>query len=133
MPASANAQTIPPPNDGISGILRAIERVLSTGDARAYAALVTPGANTSDEFLDEWLQAGVTRAVVQERLRAEITGVAKGLAYDVYVDVLTEFGRNARVGTWLIRVFRESSERDRVAHRSTERPDDGARPVSARP
>ncbi len=66
--------------------------------------------NTSAEFHDEWLQPGVTRAVVQERLRAEITGVAKGLAYDVYVDVLTEFGRNARVGTLLIRVFRESSD-----------------------
>ena len=44
-------------------------------------------------------------------------GLPKGLAYDVYVDVLAEFGRNARVGTWLIRVFRESSRRDRVAHR----------------
>ena len=52
---------------------------------------------------------GVTRAVVQERLRAEIPEVPKGLAYDVYVDVLDEFGRNARVGTWLIRMFRESS------------------------
>jgi hypothetical protein len=110
VPAYANAQTIPPPNDGVSGILRAIERVLSAGDASAYAALVTPGANTSNEFHEEWLHPGVTRAVVQERLRAEIAGVAKGLAYDVYVDVLTEFGRNARVGTWLIRVFRESSD-----------------------
>jgi hypothetical protein len=110
VPAYVNAQTSPAPNDGISRILREIERVLSTGDARGYAALAAPGANTSDEFHDEWLQGGVTRAVVQERLRAEISGVAKGLAYDVYVDVLTEFGRNARVGTWLIRVFRESSD-----------------------
>src|SRR5688500_9741696 len=29
---------------------------------------------------------------------------------DVYADVLTEYGRNARVGTWLIRVFRETAE-----------------------
>ena len=110
VPAYANAQTAPLPNDGISRILRALERVLSTADARAYAALVAPGANTSEEFHDEWLQGGVTRAVVQERLRAEIPEVQKGLAYDVYVDVLTEFGRNARVGTWLVRVFRESSD-----------------------
>jgi hypothetical protein len=107
IPASANAQSAPASNDGISRVLREMERVLSTGDARAYAALVAPGANTSEEFHDEWLQGGVTRAVVQERLRAELSAVAKGLAYDVYVDVLTEFGRNARVGTWLIRVFRE--------------------------
>src|SRR5688572_15627704 len=72
--------------------------------------MLTSGANTSTEFHEEWLQPGVTRAVVQERLRAEISGVAKGLAYDVYVDVLTEYGRIARVGTFLIRVFRESSE-----------------------
>ena len=110
VPASANAQTVSAPNDGISRILREVERVLTTGDARAYAALVAPGANTSTEFHEEWLQAGVTRAVVQERLRAEIAGVAKGLAYDVYVDVLAEFGRNARVGTWLIRIFRETSD-----------------------
>ena len=69
-----------------------------------------PGANTSPEFHEEWLQPGVTRAVVQERLRAEIPEVPKGLAYDIYADVLTEYGRNARVGTFLIRVFRESSE-----------------------
>ena len=90
--------------------MRELERVLSTADAPAYAALATPGANTSEEFHDEWLQPGVTRAVVQERLRTEIPDVPKGLAYDVYVDVLTEYGRNARVGTWLVRVFRESSD-----------------------
>jgi hypothetical protein len=110
MPAYANAQTLPASTDGITRILLELERVLSTGDARAYAALIAPGANTSQEFHDEWLQEDVTRAVVHERLRAEIPEVPKGLAYDVYADVLTEFGRNARVGTWLIRVFRESSD-----------------------
>ena len=55
------------------------------------------------------------------------------MAYDVYVDVLTEFGRNARVGTFLIRVFRESADATDMAHRAAERPDDGARPVSALP
>jgi hypothetical protein len=113
VPAYANAQIISPPiaspNDGISRIMRELERVLSTSDARAYAALAAPGANTSEEFHEEWLQPGVTRAVVQERLRAEIPDIQKGLAYDVYADVLTEYGRNARVGTWLIRVFREST------------------------
>lgn len=110
IPAYANAQTTPAPNDGISRVMRELERVLLAADARGYAALLTTGANTSEEFHDEWLQAGVTRVVVQERLRAEIPEVAKGLAYDVYVDVLTEFGRNARVGTFLVRIFRESAD-----------------------
>ncbi len=109
LPTSANAQLTPAPNDGISRILREIERALSTGDARVYDALVTSGAATSSELHGEWLQGGVTRAVVQERLRAEIPEAAKGLAYDVYVDVLTELGRTARVGTWLVRIFRASS------------------------
>jgi hypothetical protein len=108
LPAYANAQTVAAPNDGISRILRELERVLTTGDARGYDALTASGAKTSSEFHDEWLQGGVTRAVVQERLRAEIPEVAKGLAYDVYVDALTEFGRTARVGTLLVRIFRES-------------------------
>ena len=109
-PAYANAQTAPAPNDGVSRVMRELERILIASDARAYAALATSGANTSTEFHEEWLQPGVTRAVVQERLRAEISGVAKGLAYDVYIDVLTEYGRNARVGTFLVRVFRETAD-----------------------
>ncbi len=110
VPAYADAQTVPAPNDGVSRIMRDLERVLSTSDSRAYAALCAPGANTSLDFHEEWLQSGVTRVVVQERLRAEIPQVANGLAYDVYADVLTEYGRNARVGTFLIRVFRESAD-----------------------
>jgi hypothetical protein len=98
VPAYAEAQTLPASNDGVSRILREIERVISTG------------ANTSQEFYEEWLQGGVTRAVVQERLRSELADVPKGLAYDVYFDALTEYGRNARVGTFLVRVFRESSD-----------------------
>ena len=109
MPAPAHAQAVAAPNDGVSGMLRELERVLAAGDARGLSALLAPGANTSEELHTEWLQGGVTRAVVQERLRVEIPEVPKGLAYDVYVDVLNEFGRNARVGTWLIRMFRESS------------------------
>lgn len=110
IPASANGQSIPAPADGVSGVLRELERVLTTGDEGAYAALVAPGADTSEEFHEEWLQPGVTRAVVQERLRVEAPEIAAGLAYDVYVDALSEHGRNAHVGTWFVRVFRESAD-----------------------
>ena len=108
VPVSAHAQSTPAPNDGISRVLRELERVLSTGNAKAFDAMLTSGAKTSSELYDEWLQPGATRVVVQERLRAEIPEVAKGLAYDVYVDALSEYGRNARVGTLLVRIFRES-------------------------
>ena len=74
--------------------------------------LLLPEAKTSEEFLDEWIQPGVTRAVVQERMRAESGTVPKGEGYDVYVDALAEFGRNGRVGTWLINVKRVSPSAD---------------------
>ena len=110
LPAYAHAQTAPASNDGISRVMRELERVLLTADVRGYDALLAAGAKTSGDFHDEWLQPGVTRAVVQERLRAEIAEVGKGLAYDVYIEVLTEFGRNARVGTFLVRIFRETAD-----------------------
>ena len=111
IPASANAQTAPV-GDGISGILREIERMLVTGDASAYEALLLPGADvsTSSEFFDEWLQPGATRAVVHERLRAESADATKGQAYDVYVDTLVESGRNGRVGTLLLKLVRRDPE-----------------------
>ena len=113
IPASAHAQiTSPVPNDGISKVMRDLERVLTTADTRAYSALLLPEAITSEEFLDEWIQPGVTRAVVQERLRIESQNVPKGDGFDVFVDALAEFGRNGRVGTWMIKVKRASPGAD---------------------
>ncbi len=54
----------------------------------------------------------MTRAVVQERIRAESGTLPKGEGYEVYVDALAEFGRNGRVGTWLISVRRVSPSAD---------------------
>src|SRR6188474_775120 len=108
----SQAQTTPAPNDGIGRVMRELERVLMTGDSKVYSALVLPETTTSEEFLEEWIQAGVTRAVVQERLRTESQSLPRGENYDVYVDALAEFGRNGRVGTWMIRVKRVSTATD---------------------
>jgi hypothetical protein len=112
LPAFANAQTTPASTDGISAVLRGLERVLTTGDAKAYAHLLMAGASvhTSPEFLDEWLEPGATRAVVKERLRAETPDVPEGQGYDVYVDTLVESDRNGRVGTLLIKVRRDGAD-----------------------
>lgn len=112
LPAEAMAQTTPA-GDGIPRLLRELERVLEAGDASAYSALLlTQGASTAPEFLDEWLERGVTRAVVRERLRAENPSSPAGDAYDIYVDALCELGRTARVGTLLIRVRRSAPSAD---------------------
>ena len=112
LPVSATGQTPTQPGDAISGVIRQLERVLLAGDAKAYDALLLQkaGVKTSPEFVEEWLQPGVTRAVVQERLRAESTDVPAGQGYDVFVDTLAESGRNGRVGTWLLKVRRDGTE-----------------------
>jgi hypothetical protein len=106
LPAPAQAPASQP--DPISAVLLEIERILTAADTRAFSALLLPNARTSPELLEEWLQPGVTRAVVKERLRAETADVPKGQGYDIYVDTLTELGRNGRVGTFLIRIRRAS-------------------------
>jgi Peptidase family M1 domain len=111
VPASARAQTAPS-NDGISVVLRELERILTTSDAKAYGRLLFSGAavNTSADFLDEWLQPGATRAVVKERLRVETPDIPEGQGYDVYIDTLVESGRNGRVGTLLIKLRRDGTD-----------------------
>ena len=111
-PAFANAQTIAPPSDGIARVMRELERVLLAGDAAAYTGLLLQDSpvSTSEEFLDEWLQPGATRAVMRERLRTETADVPAGQGYDVYVDALVESGQNGRVGTWLLKVRRSGGE-----------------------
>jgi hypothetical protein len=108
LPWPANGQPLAAAPDGVSAVLRQLEQVLLTSDSAGYDALLLPNATISDDFRDEWLQRGVTRAVVHERLRGESAVLPKGDAYDVYVDVLVESGRNGRVGTFLINVRREA-------------------------
>jgi hypothetical protein len=107
-PTLAHPQTTPPPNDAVSLVLRELERILVTNDEKAFAAISLQGsALTSEDFLVEWLQPGVTRAVVQERMRAQAEDVSTGEGYDLYVDALAETGRTGRVGTWLLRLRRD--------------------------
>jgi hypothetical protein len=110
---NSTAQTPgPAPNDGISRLLRGLERVVEKADKQGYSALITDDATTSSDFLDEWIEPGTSRAVVRERLRAENAKAAKGEAFDVYVDALAESGRNGRVGTWLLRLRKAAGTAD---------------------
>jgi Peptidase family M1 domain len=108
-PARAQVSTLSP--DGITTVLRQIERALEAGDAESYAALLTPGADATARatFLGDWVVPGMTRAVVRERLRTASQGLPAGQGYDVYVDVLAESGRLGRVGTWLIELRRDGT------------------------
>jgi Peptidase family M1 domain len=109
IPAVSGAQTAP--NDGVSKVLRQLEHVLEARDSPSYLAMLTPAANdqTRDGFLADWVVPGITRAVVHERLRAPSQNIAAGAGFDLYVDVLAEFGRRGRVGTWLVELRRAAA------------------------
>jgi hypothetical protein len=110
-PAAASAQTPAASNDGISQLLRNIEQTLLAGDVAAFRAMLLPGTvvTGTEEFVDAWVQFGGTRAIVQERVRLDTEKLPKGEGYDIYADVLLEYGRNGRVGTLLIQVRRLES------------------------
>jgi hypothetical protein len=108
-PATALPQTTTPA-DGVAVLMRELERILVANDTSGYIALTMPGTEgTSVEFLDEWIQPGVTRAVLQERLRVESEDAPKGEGVDVYVDALAESGRHGRIGTMLVELRRNAA------------------------
>ena len=76
-----------------------------------YLSLLTAGGSETARasFLADWVVPGATRAVVQERLRVESHDVPVGEGYNVYVDVLVEFGKVGRVATWLIGLRRDAA------------------------
>ena len=90
-------------------MLRELERILQSNDEPGFSALLLPGAaaRTTSEFLEEWVEPGVTRAIIQERMRVANTNLPAGQGYDVFADVLSESGRKGRVGTWQIKVQRD--------------------------
>ena len=112
-PISALAQTTGSTTDGVSRVVRGLERILLTADRAGYAALLNPGAgDTGADFLNDWIEPGVTRAILQERLRAESAEVPRGEGFDVYADALVEVGRRGRIGSLLIVLRRDGSAAD---------------------
>src|SRR6266545_4967192 len=101
---SAHAQE----SDGVAPLLARIEQVAKSGDAVAYLALMTTGANRERavDFCGSELQPGATRVVVKERDREPLRGTLAGNGYRLMVDVLTEFGGRARAATWRLDVKR---------------------------
>ena len=110
VPAVAGGAT-----DGVARVLRQIERAIETNEAPTFVALLLPATADSQStraFIGDWLVPGVTRAVVHERLRVRSADLPEGDGYQVYVDVLTEFGTLGRVSTWLLELRRDTSTPD---------------------
>ena len=93
---------------GVRLLLDRVERVVRAGDAAAYFALMSEGANRNRarEFAGTELMPGVSRSVLQERDRLALTGTVAGNGYRLMVDVMAEFGSRARVATWQLDIRR---------------------------
>jgi hypothetical protein len=93
---------------GIRLLLARIEHVVRAGDAAAYLALMSEGADRSRarDFGSTELMPGVNRSVLQERDRLPLAGAAAGNGYRLLVDVMAEFGSRARVATWQVDIKR---------------------------
>ena len=101
--SSARAQD----EEGVRLLLERIEHVVRAGDAAAYLALLSEGADRTRArgFASTELMPGVIRSVLQERDRLPTAGAA-GSGYRLMVDVMAEFGSRARVATWQLDVKR---------------------------
>src|SRR5438093_2914111 len=95
-------------NDGVAMLLARIEQMAKSGDADAFLALITSGANRDRaiDFCSSELIPGATRAVLKERDREPLRGTLAGDGYRLMVDVLTEFGPRARAATWRLDIKR---------------------------
>ena len=91
--------------EGVRLLLARVERVVRAGDAAAYLALMSDGADRARarDFASTELMPGVNRSVLQERDRLPLAG---GTGYRVMVDVIAEFGSRARIATWQLDVTR---------------------------
>src|SRR5438552_11326575 len=94
--------------DGVAALLARVERAAQSGDAGAFFALLTSGANRARaaDFAGTELVPGALRAVLKERDREPLRGTRAGDGYTLILDVLVEFGARARASTWRIDVKR---------------------------
>jgi hypothetical protein len=107
VPALAGAQ--PGADEArLQQLLAQLEDSVRTGDAQTYSALLAPSADRAKAlaFRASEIAPGVNRAVLRERDRAPLAGVAPASGFRLVVDVFAEFGNRARVATWRIDVIR---------------------------
>src|SRR5262245_1769761 len=92
--------------DGVRTLLERVERILQSGDARAYNELLSETADRRgvDAFVTTEILPGATRAVVREREREPLTGTLPGNGYRLSIDTFTEFGARGRSSTWRLDV-----------------------------
>jgi len=110
VPARAAAQ-----GDSVDAFVRRLESIVQRGDAPAFLALLSEGANRTRalDFASTELLPGASRTVIQERDREGLASTSVGDGHRLMLDVFSDFGGHARVATWRIDIRRASGEGDR--------------------
>ncbi len=102
----------PPGPDPVAGLLARLEAVLREGSPERYLDLLAASADrpAAAAFARTVVVPGVTRAVVKERDRSELTGTLPGEGYRLMVEVMLESGAVAKVETWRLDVRRRGGD-----------------------
>jgi hypothetical protein len=98
--------------DPVATLLTRLEHTLREGPAERYLDLLSSVANRElcAEFAKSVIVPGITRAVVRERDRRDLTGTLPGEGYRLLVEVFLESGYRAQVATWRLDVRRLGSD-----------------------
>jgi len=95
--------------------LAEIQLALEAGTAEAYQALLAQPVDdlVAREAAAEMYLPGATRVTVRERDRSALSGALPGEGFRLMVEMLSERGRQARIGTWRldVRIARRGDER----------------------
>ncbi len=107
---STRASAQPAAVDGIARLLASLERVVQSGSPADFEALLTRSANRTRarDFIAAELAPGTTRVTIHERDRGVLSGVARRLLLEVFI----ESGPHARIATWRLDVRRPSADAD---------------------
>jgi hypothetical protein len=108
----AGVWTQGPPRDGVLTLLGRLERAIMSGDTDAYLRLLADSADRerAAAAASALMVPGITRAVVKERDRTDLTGTLPGDGYQLLAEVFTERGARGRIATWRFDVRRTSSD-----------------------
>jgi hypothetical protein len=106
--APAAAQPAAGADDSLAAITSRLEQALVQGNPDGYLALVAPGSDhvATRAFGQSMFAPGITRAVLRERDRLPLAGVAEGEGYRLLLEAFLERGRTARIATWQLDVRR---------------------------
>ena len=94
--------------EGVRLLMGRLERVVVSGDAAAFLALLSDSADRTRarDFMTTEIMPGVNRAALHERDRRPLQGSLPGNGHSLLLEVIAEFGSRARIATWRVDIKR---------------------------